>query len=251
MNWGKISEKVVIHIADAPGHGYSFNKGRYSIPRICDDPDESKKEYENMDYDHDAKFPEYIEKAARKGIRFFCLAGGNYPVNSFMRTKEIYKEANGKQFNITRLDDYGEDISDDQKEYILKVVKEVALKSVDSAVAVNKSNDDDNDDNDDRPINHLGRGGNKNSNKNQKNENFGTRGKKQKQAPLAGIPPEMIQPSGNKKSRKKKKADQEITQIPPEMIRPRQQPPPTNNNKGKTGKKFVNPSVYFGDEEED
>lgn len=57
-------------------------------------------------------------------------------LTSFKKVEEIYKKANGKQFNLTKINFYNENIDDEQKVEILKIVKKIAYSSIDSAVAV-------------------------------------------------------------------------------------------------------------------
>lgn len=112
LNW-KAGSKIVIHIADAPGHGTMFS-GKES----------------DMDNEHDEKFPPLVKEAAEKGILFHCICGNKQAMKSFRKTKEIYENAGGKYFKIEEMNDK-ENVKKLQQT-ILQVVK----NSVDAAIAI-------------------------------------------------------------------------------------------------------------------
>lgn len=137
IRWRPNSEKVIIHIADSPSHGRSFNNGYFNIPYFTNDREENEKLYLKMDDYHDHELPNYIKWVAEKGIRLFCLSSTRKStVNSFRMVEKIYNEANGKQFTLTQTNFYSENVTEEKKNEILKIVKKVALSSVDAAVAV-------------------------------------------------------------------------------------------------------------------
>lgn len=137
MNWKHSSQKIVIHIADAPGHGKSFNLGNYSIPHYNNGEQMDKNEYEQMDEKHEHMFPDFIKWAADFDIKFYGLSGSYSAYKSFKATERIYKKNGGPQFKITQFDNYdAENINEKQKRKIIKIVKKIAKESVDDAIAV-------------------------------------------------------------------------------------------------------------------
>ena len=137
LNWKIVGKKIVIHIADAPGHGQSFHGGRYTLPHTNEGQPIDQQDYVEMDKEHDKEFPEYIKWAANYGIKFFCLSASYLTFQCFVRTQQIYTKAGGEQFKITRFDDYnGDNISDKQKQKVIDIVKQVAMESVDDSTAV-------------------------------------------------------------------------------------------------------------------
>ncbi|OHT12744.1 hypothetical protein TRFO_17377 [Tritrichomonas foetus] len=212
MNWSEAGEKIVIHIADAPGHGIQFNQGHFQYPYFTGDEKRDHFEYDKMDNEHDRKFPLAIKNAADLGIRFYCLNASRSSWNSFKKTQEIYQKAKGKSFIIREFYDAvnGAEISSQQKQKLLQVVQDVAIQSVDNAVAVDK--------------NHINESHNQTKSPSKQNQtskaNFSKnqssnpkQSKKQKQQQQNHQQPQQNQQSNKKKPRAKKK-----TPIPVDKI---------------------------------
>lgn len=111
MNW-KEGSKIVIHIADAPGHGTMFS-GKQS----------------DMDNEHDEKFPIVVKEAAERGFLFHCICGDQRAINCFRKTKAIYEKAGGKYFKI-------EEMGGDNQEKLQQTIIRIVKTSVDAAIAI-------------------------------------------------------------------------------------------------------------------
>ena len=141
LSWRPYSEKMVIHIADAPAHGYPFHNGNHAYPRFTNDDDYNRSLYNKMDAKQNREINELIKWAAQYKIRFSCICNDDpQTIKSFKRAQSIYQKNNGIDFNLIVLNNYNgnnnETISNKQKQFILNKIKDVALKSIDKCVAV-------------------------------------------------------------------------------------------------------------------
>lgn len=103
IDWDENSEKIVIHIADAPAHGKSFNGNTfYSLPVFDKNFSKTKNQsiYDRIQVNEEEKFKKLIAKVASKGLVFFCINLNRCASNCFNLTRDIYMQNNGKKFVV-------------------------------------------------------------------------------------------------------------------------------------------------------
>lgn len=61
---------MVIHIANAPAHGYPFHNGNHSYPKFTSDDDYNRSLYNKIDAKQNREINELIKWAAQYKIRF-------------------------------------------------------------------------------------------------------------------------------------------------------------------------------------
>ncbi|OHT01916.1 hypothetical protein TRFO_31156 [Tritrichomonas foetus] len=152
LNWDENSSKVVIHIADAPGHGERFaNDKVYDVPEIKYNSTEKINcdIYRKMQDEHDQLFPQLIHQAAEKGLIFFCMNGNRNAMESFKETKSIFESSGGRKYVIQNEFGFGynprkqeQQLPEKKRRELVEQVKRITLNSIDTAVAVLRMNKD-------------------------------------------------------------------------------------------------------------
>ena len=97
INWTNRSNKIVIHMGDAGGHGVEFSPGD-SYP------------------EEGPKFINTIKKIAQLGLKIIAFSIESRALNSFKKFMDIYKENNGLSFclfdNLMNINDFSDNIEE-------------------------------------------------------------------------------------------------------------------------------------------
>ena len=154
ISWRKDSIRIVIHIADAPGHGKSFTakKGFYrrtvNIPKFNNHNSlEINKKIYNQKIQNRLNnwCHAMVCQLAVKKIMFFCMNGSDRAMQCFYLTKQVYLKKGGlkyvilNQFNCSFSSKNEDDIDVDD---LNNTMKELALNAVDIAVNFANSKED-------------------------------------------------------------------------------------------------------------
>ena len=142
MNWLDDSAKIVIHICDAPGHGnYFLSEPQFKefcciVPKFTDDEKQDRAIYEQIQEEQETEFVDLIERAAQKGLMFFCINDHKNAMYCLKKVKEIYYGINGIKFVIkNQFFDYNQN-AEEKKNDLIKNVKDIVISALDLSVAV-------------------------------------------------------------------------------------------------------------------
>lgn len=152
ITWREEAIKIVIHVADAPGHGKHFTskKGFYGKTMKVPFIDKKKTRDENLEtYNREIQNKpdkwifSLICQLAQKNIMFYCMNGSDKAMQCFQATQAVYYKRNGpkylimNQFNCSVFKSHDGTANDNVNvENLTKNMKELALNAVDISIDI-------------------------------------------------------------------------------------------------------------------